>query len=262
MLRIRSFFITCIFLYAAYSANGQAAGQDGPLEQALRWERVVYASDDSDSVNLALYSKASCYAEASMYDEALRTLERIRMYLLKPDQISEVLLFKSRCSREVGDMGAALGYFEESGRAGDYPGMYSVLLASAGRFAESEEWALKCVSDETERDAVTKLFKKVPATRTEGMAAALSFLPPAGQIYVRKPWEGVGSMLLNACAVGFTVWELMGSNWVTGLLGGGLLLNETFMKGNLERNVSRVDEVNKRNIKDFSRSLEEYFNNK
>ena len=69
-------------------------------------------------------------------------------------------------------------------------------------------------------------------------------------------------MLLNACAVGFTVWELMGSNWVTGLLGGGLLLNETFMKGNLERNVSRVDEVNKRNIKDFSRSLEEYFNNK
>ena len=256
MPRILLSFITCIFLFGAYSAKGQTAEKDGPLEQALRWERVVYSSDDPDAVNDALYSKASCYEGASMYDEAFRTLERIRMYLLPPEKVPEVLLFKSRCCMKTGEMGAALSFLEESGRAGEHPAMYSVLLASAWRFDESEEWATKCVPDDARKDAVRKLFNKAPVKKTEGKAAALSFLPPAGQIYVKKPWEGMGSLLMNACAVGFTAFELLDKSWVTGFLGGGLLLNETFMKWNLESNVSMVDEVNKCSIEDFCKQLE------
>ena len=64
-------------------------------------------------------------------------------------------------------------------------------------------------------------------------------------------------MFLNAGAVGFTVMELIGHDWVTGLLGGGLLLNETFLKGNLDKNVREVDAVNKRSVEEFARSLEE-----
>ncbi len=43
---------------------------------------------------------------------------------------------------------------------------------------------------------------------------------------------------------------------MTGLLGGGLLLNETFMKGNMERNVARVAEANDAALGKFTDSLE------
>jgi TM2 domain-containing membrane protein YozV len=200
--------------------------------------------------------KARCYEEASMPEEALRTLERIRLYLLDPGEVPEILVFKSRCSKETGDWGAALGFLEESGLANEYPSVYAVLLAASWRFSEAEEQALKCALDESEKEKVIKFFRKAPKLKKEGTAAALSFLPPAGQLYLGEPAQGLLSLLLNAGAVGFTVLELLEHNWVTGLLGGGLLLNETFFKGNISRNVSEVDAVNKRSVEEFALSLE------
>ena len=256
-LRILSFSITCIFLCGAYSADGQDRRDEGPLERALRWERVVFDADDPSSLHKALIAKAECYAEASCYEDALRTLDRIRLYLLSPEDISEVLLFKARCCKETGDAGAALGYLEESGLAGDYPSLYSVLLASSWRLSESKEWALRSVGgDPALRDEVIKLFKKAPALKKEGTAAVLSFIPPAGQIYLKEPGRGVASMLLNAGAAAFTIVEILDHSWITGILGGGILLNETFFKDNLSRNLSRLQEVNKKSIEDFSASLE------
>ena len=99
--------------------------------------------------------------------------------LLSPEDISEVLLFKARCCKETGDAGAALGYLEESGLAGDYPSLYSVLLASSWRLSESREWALKSAGEDSGlRDEVMRLFKKAPSLKKEGTAAALSFIPP------------------------------------------------------------------------------------
>jgi len=256
-LRILSFSITCIFLCGAYSADGQDREDDGPLERALRWEKAVFDADDPASVHEALFSKAECYAEASCYEDALRTLDRIRLYLLSPEDISEVLLFKARCCKETGDAGAALGYLEESGLAGDYPSLYSVLLASSWRLSESREWALKSAGEDSGlRDEVMRLFKKAPSLKKEGTAAALSFIPPAGHIYLKEPGRGVASMILNAGAAAFTVVEILDHNWITGILGGGILLNETFFKANLSRNLSRLQEVNKKSIEDFSASLE------
>ena len=191
-----------------------------------------------------------------MPEEALRSLERIRLYLLEPENVAEVLVSKSRCSMETGDYGAALGFLEESGMANEYPSVYAVLLAASWRFSEAKEQALKCVRTESEKEKVMKLFSKAPKLKKEGTAAALSFLPPAGQLYLGEPAEGLLSLLLNAGAVSFTVLELLEHNWVTGLLGGGLLLNETFFKGNLNRNVSEVDAVNKRSVEEFAMSLD------
>ena len=64
--------------------------RDDPLEEALRWERVVYSSDDPVVVQDALVSKAACLARSGSYGEALRTLDRIRMYLLSPEDASEI----------------------------------------------------------------------------------------------------------------------------------------------------------------------------
>lgn len=63
-------------------------------------------------------------------------------------------------------------------------------------------------------------------------------------------------MILNAGAAAFTVVEILDHSWITGILGGGILLNETFFKANLSRNLSRLQEVNKKSIEAFSASLE------
>lgn len=217
----------------------------------------MFDADDPSSLHKALIAKAECYAEASCYEDALRTLDRIRLYLLSPEDLSEALLFKARCCKEIGDAGAALGYLEESGLAGDYPSLYSVLLASSWRLSESREWALKSAGEDSGlRDEVMRLFKKAPSLKKEGTAAVLSFIPPAGQIYLKEPGRGVASMLLNAGAAAFTVVEILDHNWITGILGGGILLNETFFKDNLSRNLSRVEEVNRKSVKEFANSLE------
>ena len=233
------------------------SGNGGPLEQALQWEWIIYSSDDQDEIHSALKEKASCYSEALMPEEALRTLDRIRLYLLEPEAISEILLLKSRYSRESGDYGAALGFLEESGRASVYPSDYAVLLASSWRLSEAEEQALACAGTPSEKEQVIKFFKKAPKIKKEGTAAVLSFLPPTGQLYLGKPGAGIASMLLNAGAISFTAIELSAGNWISGLLGGGLLLNETFFKGNLQRNLSEVDAVNKASVAEFSRSLDD-----
>ena len=186
--------------------------EGNPLEQALRWERVVHSSSGQAAADSALYEKALCYLEADLPGEALKTLDRIRVYMLEPSDIQKVMFLKYRCSLECGDLGAALGYLEESG------------------------------ADMTE---VNKIVGKGPKDRKEGAAAALSFLPPFGQIYVGRPLEGVGALVANAAAVCFTVAELSGHYWITGLLGGGLLLNETFFKWNLDRNMAGVEAANK-----------------
>ena len=248
--------IICIFLCAPFSIRAQKVDQGDLLETALQWERVVYSSDDPSQVQDALIAKAGLYAEALMFEDAMRTLDRIRMYLLSPDKASGVLLRKSLYSKESGDYGAALGYLEESGLEHDTPALYSVLLASSRRFSEAREQALRAVSSEEDQNAVEALFRKAPKLKKEGTAAALSFLPPAGQIYLGRPWEGLLSMILNAGAVGFTVLELIGHDWVTGFLGGGLLLNETFLKGNISKNIASVEEANDLSVRKFVDSLE------
>ena len=248
--------IICIFLFAPFSIKAQEAVRGDLLEAALQWERVVYSSDDPSQVQDALIAKAGLYAGASKFEDALRTLERIRMYLLSPGKASEVLLLKSLYSKELGDYGAALGYLEESGLEKDYPALYSILLASSRRFPEAREQALKAVSSEADQLAVEALFRKAPKLKKEGTAAALSFLPPAGQIYLGRPWDGFLSLFLNAGAVGLTAYELIGHDWVTGLLGGGLLLNETFFKGNISKNIASVEKANELSVKKFVDSLE------
>lgn len=255
-LRTLLSFIICIFLCVQFSANAQDTADFHSLEEALRWERVVSSSDDPETVFRALMAKANCYADVSLYSEATRTLERVKMYLLDPDEAREVLIMKAIYAKLGGDFGAALGYLEESGDAGSYPELYSVLLAGAWRFDEALEQALNVVSSEEEAAAIRDLFRKTPRLRKENTAAAWSFVPPAGQIYLGKPAAGLLSMILNAGAAALTAYEIIQGDWVTGLLGGGLLLNETFFKGNMEKNIQSVSSVNKLSIEAFTASLD------
>ncbi len=250
-------FIISICLFAPFSVNGQEVPDVNPLEEALRWERIVFSSDDPGTTNAALIAKSGCYERAAMSAEALKTLERVKLYFLDPEAASDVLALKARYSKEAGDMGAALGFLEESGKADESPELYAVLLAWSWRLPEAREQALRAAGSEAGREAVERLFRHAPKRKKENVAAALSFIPPAGQIYLGQPWKGILSMILNAGAAGFTAYELIGHDWISGFLGGGLLLNETFFKANMEKNISSVDEINRRSIEEFALSLEQ-----
>lgn len=205
-------------------------------------------------MNAALEEKAALYEAAGQYADALATLERIRLYQLSGEERRSVLLAKARCCYSLEDWASALGYLEESGVAGDLPFWYAVLLAYNGRYAEAETAALRCCSADSasvaegtevaDSVAVRELFRHTPRERKESTAAWLSLLPPLGQLYLGEPGWGALALLSTAGSAAFVLWQCLDGCWVTGLLGGGLLLKETWFDRNLIRNVEAVESAN------------------
>ena len=63
-------------------------------------------------------------------------------------------------------------------------------------------------------------------------------------------------MLLNAAAAGWCVWQCLEGFWISGLLGGGIALNYTFM-GNQERCAWLVEKYNHDALRQFNDSLKD-----
>ena len=219
----------------------------------MQYERAVFSADSPAEANAALRAKALCYEQAGLTQEALSTLGRVRLYYLDAAGRSEVLKEKSRYCRELERWSEALGYLEESGCAFSEPAVYAVLLAREGRYAEAHAAALACPG--ADPAALAALFARVPKEKKENWAAYLSFLPPLGQLYLGRPGEGALSVVENAAAVAFTVWQALDHCWITALLGGGLLLKETYMDRNIIRNVEAVEAVNAKRREVFVEEL-------
>ena len=219
----------------------------------MQYERAVFSADSPAEANAALRAKALCYEQAGLTQEALSTLGRVRLYYLDAAGRSEVLKEKSRYCRELERWSEALGYLEESGAAFSEPAVYAVLLAREGRYAEAHAAALACPG--ADPAALAALFARVPKEKKENWAAYLSFLPPLGQLYLGRPGEGALSVVENAAAVAFTVWQALDHCWITALLGGGLLLKETYMDRNIIRNVEAVEAVNAKRREVFVEEL-------
>lgn len=214
MNRILLFFITSIFLSAAYSTDAQE--YDWALK-AVEAERAVYLAEDPDAANDALIAKAFCYRQAGMFSDASSTLGRVRMYLLSPDRQDAVLLEQALCHCLAGDPEAAVSVLEP-------------------RAAHDTELSQALAALRVEFDSAHK-YKK------EGTAVALAFLPPLGMWYTKHYGEGMKSFVSNAAAAGWTVWQCLGGCWISGLLGGGLALNHTFM-GGIDSSAQYVGEYN------------------
>ena len=248
-LKIRLSCIICIFLCGVFSAEAQS-----PQERALALERTVWQADGPEEACAALQAKADCYAEAGLPEEALATLERIKLYLLDEPQRREVLRSKAAYALAAGQETTALSLLEESGTAGEDPAQYAVLLASSGRYDEARKAALQCPG--VDADAVEKLFRKTPKAKSETTAMWLSFVPGLGQCYLGKPGAGLVSLGLTTASAAFLVWQCMDGCWITGLLGGGLLLKEFYFDRGIGRTVDSVATVNRERREAFARQLQ------
>lgn len=248
-LKIRLSCIICTFLCGVFSAEAQS-----PQERALALERTVWQADGPEEASAALQAKAACYAEAGMPEEALATLERIKLYLLDEPQRRDVLRSKAAYALAAGQETTALSLLEESGTADENPVLYAVLLASAGRYDEARTAALRTPG--ADAAAIEKLFRKVPKDKSETTAMWLSLVPGLGQCYLGKPGAGLVSVGLTGASAAFLVWQCMDGCWITGLLGGGLLLKEFYFDRNIIRTVESVDTVNRERREAFARQLQ------
>ena len=228
-----------IFLCALFSANAQSFEQ-----MVVEYERIIFDGADVQTVNEALLAKADCYKHLGRYEEASATLDRVRMFALTPEERNDVLYRKELMFFLGGEFAQAAALASEvEPLSQEILLLHALSLAYSGRYDESEIMAARCISWDgpSERlDDLLRLYKEHPSERSAGAAVALSFLPPCGHFYNEAYGEGVLSLGLNAAAVTFTVLNLLGGYWVTGIVGGAIALDYSFL-GNLQRNMQLVD---------------------
>jgi tetratricopeptide (TPR) repeat protein len=251
-------FITSIFLCAAFSSEAQER-TDWALK-AAEFERAAFDAEDPHDAAEALVSKAECYKQCGRYSDAVATLGRVGMYLLTPDRRADVIYEKELCSYLAGDFAGAASYMEEAG-AETVPRrllLDALVLGENARWDEARSAASALLAlryGGAELDAalleLDELFTRKPSLKTEKQAVFRSFLPPLGHAYSGHLPEGLLSMGLNATAAGWTVWQCVSGNWITGLLGGGIALSYTFM-GGMARSAELAEQYNHDAMRGFN----------
>ena len=201
------------FLFAICNSGRAQDAVDSLLFEAAKCERIVFEAPGPYELNQALLSKAELYKQAGLYKEALQTLERMRLYAVKADLRSDVILQKSLLAFLAGDYDASLSYLEELGVETDYV---------------------------------------EPKLKKDWVGMVLTLLVPAGYVYAGAPGEGAVSTAMNAASVAWIVTQLNAGLPVTALLGGALALSYTYL-GAQERVAELIANHNSSKISDAKR---------
>ena len=215
--------------------------------QAVAYERIIYDGASLQEVNVALQAKADCYKQLGRYKDASATLGRVRMFALTPEERASVLYQQELCWFLAGDFSQAASMVSEvEPTSRGILLLHALALAYNGQYDESELYAARYISWDGESPRLPDLLKLYgghPRPKNETAAMLLSALPPAGHFYNGAYGEGLLSAGLNAGALAFTIANLVGGYWITGIVGGAIALNYTVM-GNQERNAALVEKHN------------------
>ena len=205
----RTALLCLIFTFlSAAGFKAHAQDRDSLLFEAACCERIVFDSQNPREAGEALIRKAELYKQAGEYAGALETLERVRMFVLTPDERRAVIIQKALCAFMDGSYDTSMTYLSELGIAPGY---------------------------------------QEPRLKKDWLAMALTLLVPAGYIYAGAPGEGAVSTALNACSVAWIVLNLSAGVPVTALLGGALALSYTYL-GAQERVAFLVEKSNSSKI--------------
>lgn len=190
MRRTALLCLICTFLSAVCISGRAQDAKDSLLFEAAKCERIVFEAPGPYEVNHALLSKAELYKQAGLYKDALQTLERMQLYIVKADLRSEVILQKSLLAFLAQDYDASLSFLDELGIETNYV---------------------------------------EPKLKKDWVGMVLTLLVPAGYIYAGAPGEGAVSTAMNAASVAWIVTQLNAGLPVTALLGGALALSYTYL---------------------------------
>ena len=242
MFRIRLFCTISIFLCALYSGRAQDWES-----QAVAYERIIYDGAGLEETNAALLGKAECYKQLGRYADAVATLDRVRMFALTDEERANVLYQQELCHYLAGEFAQAAALVDEVEPVNrDILLLHALSLAYAGQYDKSEIMAARYLSwngPSEHLDDLFKLYAGHPRSRNATTALVLGTLPPLGHIYNEAYGEAALSLGLNAVSVAFTAASLLGGYWITGIAGGAIALDYTWM-GAQERSVELTELYN------------------
>lgn len=247
-MKPRHWFCTIsIFLCAVFTADAQAL-------EAVEWERVLYQGASPAEANRALISRTEALIELGRWEDAVDAMDRVRMFALSKEDALTANLLQGIAHYRMGDYSGAAGFLAEGFPDTERAAIYRVLILAGNRkWPEAEMAAIELRPDMQE--ALQSLFRKTPVLKKPGTAAMLSLLPPLGHAYlVDKDWFWPTIMSYGGAAL--TVWQVVEGNYLTGLLGGGMLLNASYMEKNIATAPERAAAVNEESLKAFLANLE------
>lgn len=201
-----------IFTFLCAAFSSKAEGSAEWHVQAALAERQAFEAANPPQFNDALLRKAYCLEQAGDYGKALETLNRLRMFALREKRDS-VTMKKAEYAFLIEDYDTSIAFLQEIGR---------------------------------------KIEITRPKLKNPYVGMGLTFLVPAGFIYV-DDYKGAGIYtLLNAASVGWIVLEVASGCWVNAILGGAMALNVTFL-GAQEKVALQIEKHNLSRIKEAKR---------
>lgn len=248
---MKSRLLSCIifiFLSGAISVRAQSLAL-----KAVEYERLIFEGAAPAAANGAIISRAQCLVELGRWDDAEACLSRLRMYALSPGQREQSACLKALCQYRQGNYDAALAFLNESPQisAPEAVKLKALVLAGTRRFEESEAEARRIVSD----GRIDKLYSGLPKEKSAMTALFLGIIPTAGHLYLERPdlwWTTAGTV----AAAGLAVYEAVSGNWITAILGGGMLLNAFYVDSHLRPTESIVRRYNAEAMEKFLKELE------
>ena len=249
---MKSRLLSCIifiFLSGAVSVRAQSLAL-----KAVEYERVIFEGAAPAAANEAMLSRAGCLVQLGRWADADACLSRLRMYALGPEQREESAYLRTLCQYRLKNYDAALAVMGEA----EFPSapeamkLKALVLAGAREFDKALEQAVPLVSD---RNALDALFSGRPKEKSALKALFLGIIPTAGHVYLERPdlwWTTVGTV----ASAGFAVYEAVSGNWLTAILGGGMLLNTIYVDNNLRPIESTVMKYNSESLEKFLQELE------
>lgn len=158
--------------------------------RASLFERDAYYAKTPMEFNDAMWAKSMALEVAMDYGASLDALNRIRLYVVPSEKRKEIGIRKSWLAYKMEEYDSAISFLQEVGV--DVP--------------------------------IDK-----PSLKNEWVAMGLTFIVPAGFIYVEEPLMGVGYTALNALSICAVVYQIVSKCYISGILGGAMALNVSFM---------------------------------
>lgn len=236
-----------IFLCATFTASAQAI-------EAVEYERVLYNGASPAQANAALLGRAECLIQLQRYTDALDALDRLRLFALSAEERLTGNHLKGVSLFRTGNYAGALVCFNEgfpSGKAAERDAV--LILAGDGKYDEALNKAVALDSEKAPQ--LRKLFAEAPKARNATTAFILSFIPPLGHIYLKeKNW--LPTTLMSYAGAALTAWQAVEANYITAIVGGGILLNASYMEHNLATVQQRTAAADEAAVTEFLTKLE------
>ena len=199
-------YIILLSLCTAFSGSFSGWAQSRAM-QAVEYERALWEGVGADDANGLLLARAQCLIGLERWADAADALDRLRLYALPAERLPEITYLKALCKSGVGDSSAAYAILQE----GQSQGFWTL----TGK----------------------------PSQKSPIVAAFLALNPPSGHLYVgSKKWPLV--TLASYGSVVFTVWQMIEGNWITAILGGIVLVDESFVRRNMMTVPALAEEYN------------------